>query len=99
MKQPIFAVLFALILGVAAAFFRPAQPYQVPPLAADTALFVPRGGSGGIASSAFDDAGLDNAEIEADTNISPSRKCGFCMGWVSKHRVSLCCAGDSVRHL
>lgn len=80
MKQPIFAVLFALILGVAAAFFRPAQPYQVPPMAADTALFVPRGGGSSAASSSAFDAGLDNDEIEADTNISPSRKCGFCMG-------------------
>jgi hypothetical protein len=23
-------------------------------------------------------------EIEADTNITPSRKCGFCMGWAGQ---------------
>jgi hypothetical protein len=74
MKQPIFAVLFALVLGVAAAFFRPALPYQVPKAETNPAIFVPRGGA-----STFD-AGLDNVDIEVDTNISPSRKCGFCMG-------------------
>lgn len=76
MKQPVFAILFALVLGMAAAFFRPAQPYQVPAVETSPSIFVPRGGD---ASSNFD-AGLDNDEIEADTNISPSRKCGFCMG-------------------
>jgi len=72
MKQPIFAILFALFVGVAAAFFRPAQPYQVP-AQTNPVIFTPRGG-------ATFDAGLDNIEIEADTNIEPSRKCGFCMG-------------------
>ncbi|KAG7364363.1 hypothetical protein IV203_037565 [Nitzschia inconspicua] len=44
MKQPIVAILFALVLGVAAAFFRPAQPYQVPAAAdmANPPFFVPR---------------------------------------------------------
>ena len=73
MKQAVTAAFLALFLGAAAAFFRPAVPYQLP--AVKTNVFVPRGG--GLAT--FDD-GLDNEEIEADTNITPSRKCGFCMG-------------------
>jgi hypothetical protein len=70
MKSVITTILFALLFGVTAAFLKPAAPYQV-----DTkpALFA-RGGA-----STFD-AGLDNPEIAEDTNISPSRKCGFCMG-------------------
>jgi hypothetical protein len=71
MKQGIFALLLALFLGAAAAFFKPATPYQVP--AENTLFFAAVGGK------SFD-AGLDNLEIEADTNITPSRKCGFCMG-------------------
>jgi hypothetical protein len=75
MKSAISVVLFALVVGVAAALFRPATPFQVP-AAVETSVFVPRGGG----SSFTFDAGLDNEEIEADTNITPSRKCGFCMG-------------------
>ena len=71
MKKVISSILFALFIGVAAAFFRPAVPYQVE---VDTkpALF-PRGG-------AMNDAGLDNPDIAEDQNITPARKCGFCMG-------------------
>lgn len=72
MKQPIFALLLALFLGAAAAFFKPATPYQLP-AETNPAIFAAREG-------ASFDAGLDNDEIEADTNITPSRKCGFCMG-------------------
>ena len=63
-------VLVAL-LGVAAAFFRPAAPYQV-----QNPEVILRGGAfvDGL------DIGLDNPEIEADENITPARKCGFCMG-------------------
>jgi len=68
MKSAISALLLALFVGAATAFFRPAAPYQV---VEDTkpALF-PRGG----------DAGLDNPDIAEDQNITPARKCGFCMG-------------------
>jgi len=70
MKTAILALLLAVVIGGSAAFYRPATPYQVP---ADTApSFL------GIESSF--DSGLDNAEIKTDGNISPSRKCGFCMG-------------------
>jgi hypothetical protein len=75
MKQPIFAILFAVLVGAAAAFFRPAKPYQVPSDTNPAIFAVPRGGS-----SVVMDAGLDNEDIEVDTNITPSRKCGFCMG-------------------
>lgn len=75
MKKVISSLLFAILVGAAAAFFRPMAPYQVV-VEVDTkpALFLPRGGA-----SAFD-AGLDNPEIAEDQNISPARKCGFCMG-------------------
>jgi len=73
MKNAILALLLAaVVVGGTAAFYRPATPYQVPAAEVHQAVFVPRG-------SNFD-AGLDNEEIEADGNITPSRKCGFCMG-------------------
>ncbi|MGK3759541.1 MAG: hypothetical protein ACI8RD_011858 [Bacillariaceae sp.] len=75
MKNGILALLLAVIVGSSVnAFYKPSPtlPYQVAgKIAADT--FIPRGGS------SFD-SGLDNAEIETDGNITPSRKCGFCMG-------------------
>ena len=73
MKKVVSTILFALLIGAAAAFFRPAEPYQVE-IDTKPAMF-PRGG-------AFDD-GLDNPDIAEDQNITPARKCGFCMG-VSK---------------
>jgi len=73
MKYAIISLLVAI--GGTAAFYEPALPYQVPAAQINQAVFVPRGGS----AEAFD-SGLDNAEIEVDGNITPSRKCGFCMG-------------------
>lgn len=70
LKTAILALLLAVVIGGSAAFYRPAAPYQVPSEAAPSFL--------GIESNF--DSGLDNLEIEADGNISPSRKCGFCMG-------------------
>jgi hypothetical protein len=70
MKKVISSILFALLIGAAAAFFRPAMPYQVE-VVTKPALF-PRGGSM--------DFGLDNPDIAEDQNITPARKCGFCMG-------------------
>lgn len=58
---------------MAAAFFRPAEPYQVDVAEITNPALFPRGGS-------LLDAGLDNPEIAEDGNISPARKCGFCMG-------------------
>jgi hypothetical protein len=81
MKQTITVLVFALIVGFAAALFRPAVPHQVP--APQATVFIPRGGSSSL-SSTFVDAGLDNEEIETDSNITPSRKCGFCMGWAGQ---------------
>lgn len=75
MKKVISSLLFAILVGTVAAFFRPMAPYQVvEPAETSAALFVPCGG----ASSK--DAGLDNPNIADDQNISPARKCGFCMG-------------------
>ena len=76
MKNAILALLLSVIIGFSAALYRPATPYQVPAAAVNPSIFIPRGGA---AESSFD-SGLDNAEIETDGNITPSRKCGFCMG-------------------
>jgi len=61
--------LFAL-LGASAAFFKQAvphqetKPYVVPATSANSAL--------------FDE--LDNPNVVSDPNITPARKCGFCIG-------------------
>jgi hypothetical protein len=52
-------LLLALLLGVAVAFIRPAQPVQV----VDDV------------KPAFTNTGLDNPFIESDGNIHPARKC------------------------
>jgi len=70
MKTAILALLLAVVIGGSAAFYRPATPYQVP---SETGLSF-------MGMESTFDSGLDNMEIETDGNISPSRKCGFCMG-------------------
>jgi len=80
MKYTILALSVAVAVAgtVNAAFFNPTLPFQHAAVKETSAAFlVPRGGA--AAAAAFD-AGLDNAEIETDGNITPSRKCGFCMG-------------------
>ena len=74
-------ILALAIIGVAAAFFRPAQPHQAP-----AQVEIPRGGFLFDSPSSFDE-GLDNPEVEADESITAARKCGFCMG--VSHRVCL----------
>lgn len=85
MKKFVSTLLFALIVGMAAAFFRPMAPHQIEtvPMSA-TSLFPARGGAETPA-----DIGLDNPDIAEDQNINPSRKCGFCMG-VSIHFEQSC---------
>lgn len=76
MGSRIIIVLIAL-LGVSAAFFRPAVPHQV------KLTEIPRGGSSEKSAKknrAFVDASLDNPDVVNDENIHPARKCGFCMG-------------------
>lgn len=70
-KHIIFALFLAVVVGGSSAFYRPAAPYQVPSEGSPAFMGM---------ESSFD-SGLDNMEIETDGNISPSRKCGFCMGW------------------
>ena len=72
MKKVITSILFAILIGAAAAFFRPATPYQVEAPAKPEFLTF------GAESL------LDNPNIAEDTNISPARKCGFCMGWAGQ---------------
>ena len=56
------SLVFAVLLGVAVAFLRPAQPVQV--AQPET---VP----------AFVSQGLDNPAVTADPNIHPARKCKY----------------------
>jgi len=77
MKYTIIALSVAVAVAgtVNAAFFNPTLPFQhAAPAAPAAFLTIPRGGAESF------DSGLDNADIEVDGNISPSRKCGFCMG-------------------
>jgi len=45
----------------------------------ETAVIKAATAASSTLSALFDD-GLDNPEIVSDMNISPARKCGFCMG-------------------
>lgn len=95
MKQYLSSLFLALLVGVAAAFFRPATPYQVlDPVVVEnyhpscttlddddkSPLFCRGGASTSSSSSSLKDDGLDNPNIAEDTNITPARKCGFCIG-------------------
>lgn len=73
MRNVVVTIMLALFVGVSAAFFRPAEPRQIEAVT-KPAMFS-RGGS-----QTMMDSGLDNPDIEEDTNITPARKCGFCMG-------------------
>jgi len=78
MQYSIIALSVAVAVAgtVNAAFFNPTLPFQhAAPAKPAAFLTIPRGGE-----QASFDSGLDNADIEVDGNISPSRKCGFCMG-------------------
>jgi len=70
-------ILSLAIIGIAAAFFKAAEPHQVPAVAFE----VPRGGASfNLPQVAFVDEGLDNPNVQADDSINAARKCGFCMG-------------------
>jgi hypothetical protein len=65
MKSAAYAFLLTLLVGAAAAFIRPAVPYQVVETVKPALSF----------SRDFTDAdGLDNPNIESDTTISAARK-------------------------
>ena len=70
-------ILSLAIIGIAAAFFKAAEPHQVPPVAVEV---PPRGGATFLPQVAFVDEGLDNPNVQADDSIDAARKCGFCMG-------------------
>jgi len=82
MKQVILPFVLALLFGAAAAFFRPAVPYQVE--MKPEVLFPTTGGALFTKKSDSFDTGLDNMDIEEDRSISPARKCGFCIGWAGQ---------------
>lgn len=68
--------LMALLVSAAVAFWRPAVPHQIE---SAKPAFEVRGGEQAACSSNSDYL-LDNPEIEEDPNITPARKCGFCLG-------------------
>ena len=69
MARSFLPILLLALVGAAAAFFKAAVPHQEP------AVSVPKA----VNTFSFDE-GLDNPNIVADENITPARKCGFCMG-------------------
>ena len=73
MKSVVSSILLTLLVGTAMAFFRPQEPYQVEVEKPTVAALFSRGGG-----ETHDP--LSNPDIADDQNISPSRKCGFCMG-------------------
>lgn len=77
-------ILLLALAGAAAGFFEAAAPRQ------EAASAVPNtkmAFSAERARSSFDE-GLDNPDVVSDMKITPSRKCGFCMG-VSRDCVDL----------
>jgi len=78
MMKNIFLALFVTFLAGSTvnAFWKPTRPVQQAAAFSSGDSFL---ASLDAAASSFD-AGLDNTAIEADGNITPSRKCGFCMG-------------------
>jgi len=79
MKSYLSLILSLAIIGIAAAFFRPAEPRQVPAAVVE----IPRGGfqfGAPDPNPVFVDEGLDNPTIASDDSITAARKCGFCMG-------------------
>lgn len=58
------------IVGFTAAFFKQAVPHQE---AKPSVPVIPSSGN-----DVFDE--LDNPNVVSDSNITPARKCGFCMG-------------------
>ena len=72
MARNLSFLLILSLVGLAAAFFRPAVPHQVQPNNPPKVETETK--------AAFIDTGLDNPFIENDNGIEASRKCGFCMG-------------------
>lgn len=64
--------LLLALIGLSAAFFRPAVPHQV--------QSTTPGAEKTVRKATFIDTGLDNPNIANDNSIEASRKCGFCMG-------------------
>ena len=72
MIRPTLLLLVAS-LGIAAAFFRPAEPFQVPAETAPLTAF-----ERDLDFVEHDD--LDNPDIPEDPSLQAARKCGFCIG-------------------
>lgn len=75
MIRPTLLLLVAS-LGIAAAFFRPAEPHQVPAETLPVTAFERDLAGGDFVE--HDD--LDNLDIPEDPSLQAARKCGFCIG-------------------
>ena len=89
---PICVAVAATLVGAAAAFVRPAHPYQIPSLTAQTVPNerMPFSTAHTVKVSPFIDDGLDNPRVETDDSINPARKCSVCIGVSPSSLRSLC---------
>ena len=74
MARSFLPILLLALAGAAAGFFEAAAPRQEAVAVPNKMAF-----SAEARSSPFDE-GLDNPDVVSDMKITPSRKCGFCMG-------------------
>ena len=76
MARSFVPILIFALAGAAAGFFEAAAPRQEAASAVPNKMMA---FSAERARSSFDE-GLDNPDVVSDMKITPSRKCGFCMG-------------------
>jgi len=76
MTRSFVPILILALAGAAAGFFEAAAPRQEAASAVPNKMMA---FSAERARSSFDE-GLDNPDVVSDMKITPSRKCGFCMG-------------------
>ncbi len=96
MARSFLPILLLALAGAAAGFFEAAAPRQeaagAVPINNNAAAFPAEACGPRRSSSSFDE-GLDNPDVASNMKITPSRKCGFCMG-VSSYRLASHCRGS-----
>ncbi|KAL3811028.1 hypothetical protein ACHAXA_010289 [Cyclostephanos tholiformis] len=74
MARSFLPILLLALAGAAAGFFEAVAPHQEVTVPNKSFAANPE------ARGRFFDTGLDNPDVVSDMKITPSRKCGFCMG-------------------
>jgi hypothetical protein len=74
MAHSFLPILLLALAGAAAGFFEAVAPHQEVAVPNKSFATDPE------ARGHFFDTGLDNPDVVSDKKITPSRKCGFCMG-------------------